>query len=291
MSSSNPDPEAGYRTPPRKPNTLSLNASTADLSSFIQSLRDFDPKRIVQKHIDLPGKKMHDKVAFTLDNVFTPDECKALVNATESVGYGVALVNVGLGRQKLMSDIRNNTRCMIDHKEVADIIFQRIRPFLPSRFGKSSVVSLNERLRFLKYTKGQLFAPHFDGSYMRPEPTPPHSLCERSYVTVQLYLNDGEGKDFEGGSTAFLNPRCDDGSLTHCHPRTGRVLVFEHHLYHQGSEVKSGTKYCLRTDVMYQPDDGSDGVSSSEQQQQEEEIAASVIGLAINKEDDTKQGM
>jgi hypothetical protein len=35
------------------------------------------------------------------------------------------------------------------------------------------------------------------------------------------------------------------------HPPIGSVLIFEHHLLHQGSALISGRKYCLRTDVMY----------------------------------------
>lgn len=31
------------------------------------------------------------------------------------------------------------------------------------------------------------------------------------------------------------------------------VLIFEHHLLHEGSELKQGRKYTIRTDVMYRP--------------------------------------
>jgi hypothetical protein len=40
----------------------------------------------------------------------------------------------------------------------------------------------NLRLRFLKYNPGEYFAPHMDGMYMREN-------GERSFVTIQLYLN------------------------------------------------------------------------------------------------------
>jgi hypothetical protein len=35
--------------------------------------------------------------------------------------------------------------------------------------------------------------------------------------------------------------------------RTGMALVFEHALTHEGAEVTGGTKYVLRSDVMYGP--------------------------------------
>jgi hypothetical protein len=31
------------------------------------------------------------------------------------------------------------------------------------------------------------------------------------------------------------------------------VLVFEHELLHEGSQLKKGRKYTVRTDVMYRP--------------------------------------
>ena len=34
-------------------------------------------------------------------------------------------------------------------------------------------------------------------------------------------------------------------------PRAGRVLVFQHNILHEGSTLISGTKYAMRTDVMY----------------------------------------
>ena len=33
----------------------------------------------------------------------------------------------------------------------------------------------------------------------------------------------------------------------------GMVLVFDHGIMHEGSELKKGRKYCVRTDVMYAP--------------------------------------
>jgi predicted 2-oxoglutarate/Fe(II)-dependent dioxygenase YbiX len=96
------------------------------------------------------------------------------------------------------------------------------------------------RLRFLKYSSGQEFKPHFDGSYVRDN-------GERSYWTLMLYLNEG----CEGGSTAFLSTHTDE--KVEVTPRVGRVLIFQHDLYHSGEPVVSGWKYAMRTDVMFSP--------------------------------------
>lgn len=100
------------------------------------------------------------------------------------------------------------------------------------------MVSLNERLRFLRYDPGERFEPHHDGMYVRPDG------IERSYITVQLYLNGG----FEGGSTTFLGSLEDRLEVV---PMPGRVLVFEHRILHEGSALVKGRKYAVRTDVMY----------------------------------------
>src|SRR3989338_4829615 len=40
------------------------------------------------------------KFAFILDHVFSSEECQALIEATENLGYGIALLNVGVGVQQ-----------------------------------------------------------------------------------------------------------------------------------------------------------------------------------------------
>lgn len=98
---------------------------------------------------------------------------------------------------------------------------------------------LNERLRFLRYDPGEKFEPHHDGTYTRDDGS------ESSFITVQLYLNEG----FSGGSTTFLSN--DEYQRLECVPKIGRVLIFEHRLLHEGSALKKGRKYAVRTDVMY----------------------------------------
>ena len=145
-----------------------------------------------------------------------------------------------------MTDIRNNDRCIWDSQEEVDKIWNRIKNFIPKVWNGREVLGLNERLRFLRYEKGQYFAPHFDGTYMRDN-------GERSYITFQAYLNDG----FEGGCTTFLKTTDLSGGYKEedikyeVVPRKGSVLIFQHDMLHEGSELLSGRKYSVRTDVMY----------------------------------------
>ena len=57
-----------------------------------------------------------------------------------------------------------------------------------------------------------------------------------------VYLND----DFAGGETAF--PPIDRVIS----PRRGRAVFFQHAVEHAGEMVTRGTKYVLRSDVLYQ---------------------------------------
>lgn len=134
---------------------------------------------------------------------------------------------------------------------------------------------LNERLRFLKYVGGEYFRPHWDASYRTPQGD------EASLYTIHLYLNgDGEaGQDLEevlkhqrmeedgkedflhedgpqgkllGGATSFIPSWSKEDQAVRVWPKTGRVLVFQHNnLLHGGDSVYRGTKYTVRTDVMY----------------------------------------
>ena len=180
------------------------------------------------------------KLAFVLDNVLTDDECKALIEQTEEKGYEEALLNVGNGRQVLDTTYRKSKRCIVDSEEQAAWLWEKIKDFIPDTWNSYPVVGLNERLRFLKYDGGEYFKAHMDGTYARPDGS------ERSYLTIQLYLNEG----FTGGNTTFLSNHSDkeDKGVV---PKPGRILVFQHDILHEGSVLVRGTKYTMRTDIMY----------------------------------------
>lgn len=179
--------------------------------------------------------------ASVFENVLSASECESWIKSTESAGYGVALVNVGGGRQEQIKDYRNSSRCIIDSKEIAAQLWERIKHLLPSQIKAWEPVELNERLRFLKYDPGDFFATHCDGCYRRPSDHP--NSGDTSYYTLMLYLNEG----FDGGSTRFNSLSTEYFDVI---PKVGSVLVFEHNMVHSGEVLINGTKYAMRTDVM-----------------------------------------
>ena len=205
-------------------------------------MQEFDASRITLTPVDLPRPVDAKKVAFVLDNVFTPKECEDWISLTERTGYEMALVSTNMG-DVLDRSYRHSMRCMIDDQEMADVVFNRIKDFLPQSFGNWKLKRLNERLRFLRYENGDFFAPHQDGCFVTSDRT------QRSYVTIQLYLSEGA----EGGETTFLfNPSKRTEKDVAVIPKVGRVLVFRHDIWHEGSLVTGGRKYTVRTDVMYE---------------------------------------
>lgn len=93
-----------------------------------------------------------------------------------------------------------------------------------------------EHLQFLKYNKGGYFKEHYD-----PEVNYKSDTNDRIY-TIIIYLNDG----FEGGETYFKNidvlikPKKGKAVIFKSLDNNGNILTKS---LHQGSEVKSGTKY------------------------------------------------
>lgn len=168
-------------------------------------------------------------------NLFTAEKCREWIELCEAQGFDEAPINVGLGKTQIRKDIRNNTRVIIDDEILAFEIWQAVREHLPKVLNGRVALGLNERFRFYRYEPGQKFAFHMDGYFRREN-------GEQSMLTFMIYLNE----DFEGGETTFMN-----GDGTIIKPETGMILVFNHTLFHEGSEVTSGKKYVLRSDVMF----------------------------------------
>jgi len=165
---------------------------------------------------------------------FAPDdETAALIARIEELGPDAAPITTTRGAV-MRPDVRNNARVMFDDVELAARLFDRLVPFVPATLAGRRPVGLNERFRGYRYTPGQRFAPHYDGAFVR-------NAQEESLLTVLVYLDDG----CAGGETNFL-----DFDVT-VRPAKGAVVWFQHMLLHEGAEVRSGTKYVLRSDVMY----------------------------------------
>jgi len=168
---------------------------------------------------------------FTIDGFLNAEECRSHVRATEAKGYEAATINTRKGALA-DPDLRNNSRLIADDVELAASLWQRLRPNVPGFISGRQAIGLNERFRFYRYEPSERFSGHSDAPYRREN-------GEKSLLTFMVYLND----DFSGGETAFQNATIK--------PETGLALLFRHELFHEGRPVLSGTKYVLRSDVMF----------------------------------------
>jgi hypothetical protein len=127
---------------------------------------------------------------------------------------------------------------------------------------------INPRLRLLRYDAidDDDFLPHYDATTTTTITNPQLGTpCfYESKLTILCHLN----ADFVGGETLFLDSLQPSTYLTIA-PLTGQVVIFNHELYHassrlrvdetvevqrpllQGKVIAGGTKFVLRSDVMF----------------------------------------
>lgn len=139
-------------------------------------------------HTDLP--QYNGFYATIIDNALSKEECIALVRAAEAQTDGKweqAMINVGYGEQKLITDARDCGRIIWDDKGVVEKIWARVKGCVPEiEYIKNAplvtgrrpaakgetwkMTRLNERMRFLRYGEGQYFRRK---PYLLLHPPPP----------------------------------------------------------------------------------------------------------------------
>eukprot|EP00931_Biecheleriopsis_adriatica_P079240 TRINITY_DN52643_c0_g1_i1.p1 TRINITY_DN52643_c0_g1~~TRINITY_DN52643_c0_g1_i1.p1 ORF type:complete len:342 (-),score=71.31 TRINITY_DN52643_c0_g1_i1:55-1080(-) len=204
---------------------------------------------------------------FVLHDVLSPRECDDMVRFAETCGY-TEDAPVSLGRH-----IRQNENCVwLADDALTNGIFERCKDLFPKEVEGGEVCGLNARWRLYKYNPSDIFRPHTDGSWPGSGlDAAGHLVRDRygdrwSQLTIVIYLND----EFEGGPTRFFYPveggRRDEHRVAEARaPRGGAVCFFhgEHPLspLHEGGLVTKGTKYIIRSDVLYKlaPSSGQDG--------------------------------
>ncbi len=179
---------------------------------------------------------------FLLRGVFSRGECARIIQEAEGAGFQAT-------GGDYPPSYRDNDRLVRDDAALAEAFFTRIRAFLPERIVDAAgeawrLHGLNPRFRFCRYRGGQRFCIHRDGAYAP-------RLEVRSHLTCMLYLNDGG--EFSGGGTRYYAQRFEGSEvLGAVRPEAGTLIVFDHALWHDGEAVSSGTKYVMRTDVLYE---------------------------------------
>ncbi len=213
---------------------------------------------IRKRVVDVPG-------AFQLLNVLTATECQRLITLSEALGYQKDAA-ISLPRE-----IRHNHNTVWVTDELTDsLIWQRVEPILNQNLnisnGKKSL-GLNARFRFYRYEVDDFFKFHSDGAWPGSRVID-GKLVGNAYpdrfslMSFLIFLND----DYSGGATRF-RVNADDTSTpakyynkvleVDVHTPAGAVLCFPHgthplHCIHSGETIMEGSKYIIRTDVLFE---------------------------------------
>jgi hypothetical protein len=180
-----------------------------------------------------------------LHGFLSAGECRTLIDAAEAQGFRAAASDYP-------PSYRDNDRLVADDPARANWLFERLCRFMAMRDESAPIrrqeewrlSGVNERIRLCRYRAGTRFGIHQDGVHHR-------GANVRSRLTFMVYLNSGE---FDGGDTVFYRggPLVDEASGLRFQPRTGSLIMFDHGLWHAGAVVDSGTKYILRSDLLYE---------------------------------------
>ncbi|ORY57803.1 uncharacterized protein BCR38DRAFT_413713 [Pseudomassariella vexata] len=202
-----------------------------------------------------------------MKGVLTPEECKSIIASTETVGY---LPDSPLRDDGSESSILAHNVYWVVDEAFHDVLWDRVRHFIPSHLEGRKARSINRRFRVYRYIPGAEYRVHFDGAWPPSGIHPtmgkylydasPADAKQSSLLTFLVYLND----DFEGGETTFFTPSVREGVMN-AHPVKpvmGSIALFSHGetkaLLHEGTGVRKGAKYIIRTDVEYDVEAGRD---------------------------------
>ncbi len=172
---------------------------------------------------------------WTVDDVLTAAECQALIDRMEQSPDAQTAPILGADlRPEVNLAVRSNTRIMWSDPAFAALLFERVQNEVPQTFQGWPVVGANDWLRCYRYTQGQRHGLHWDTTIVLDGGV-------ESKLTFMVYLND----NFEGGQTLF--PELQGVAI----PKTGRALFFQHKILHESERVERGTKYALRSEIMF----------------------------------------
>lgn len=167
------------------------------------------------------------KVVIEIDDFITSNECDELLTSR--------VLHFEKADSHYPENYRNNDRYVEDNHPLANYLFSKLKEIKPL----SDLICLNERIRFCQYQTGQQFSKHQDGIYYS-------NNLHASKYTFLLYLNE----KFKGGFTTFYTSKSKTTPTKKIIPKKGKLVLFDHSIWHKGCVVTEGKKYILRSDII-----------------------------------------
>jgi hypothetical protein len=193
-------------------------------------------------------EEIHPGCIWVVHDFLKPAECKAWIDHVEGTQE---LEQCGHPASKYVAH-RECYRWQRNDTKIANLLYERMKQTgvlaelektvdFPSQ--SYVPVACNHNIRFYKYTTGMSFGKHIDGSHRVDG-------VGDTEVTVLVYLSE-----CKGGATRFYPSSSSKKSKSLAfEPKVGSLLLHIHGdrcLEHEADPVESGTKYILRTDVVY----------------------------------------
>ena len=177
-----------------------------------------------------------------VDDVLSPRECAAIVDAIESRNAFAPSTSRG---PKFGEAWRQNGRFAKESLEFARALWRTTLERCggnPFDFDIDDAFGFNPNIRVYRYrgVEGDHFGPHVDERV--------RASGGLSKFTALFYLSEPT----EGGRTIFYDERGEERCAIE--PVVGRALFFRHGAdlpEHEGEEVRGGVKYVLRSDVLF----------------------------------------
>lgn len=186
-----------------------------------------------------------------IDDFFSSSECETCLQIAQNNGFSLA-------NPDYPTSYRNNQRSVLDSTQIANQILTKLKAIIltnenilfPHNMPTNRIDSINEKIRFCCYHTGEEFVLHQDGVYHKDGQT-------QSGMSCLIYLNDDT--DYIGGETIFFASGPEtivegDGTppvIARVRGMKGTLLLFDHNLWHSGARVESGTKFVLRSDLLF----------------------------------------
>eukprot|EP00750_Incisomonas_marina_P028762 INCI69.1.p1 GENE.INCI69.1~~INCI69.1.p1 ORF type:complete len:261 (+),score=33.42 INCI69.1:242-1024(+) len=225
----------------------------------------------------MQARKLCGDKIIAVPHLLTEEECQRLIQCGEESGFKKSPLSGGGHGRTGAEDPVTSSYCVMDDENMATLLWKRCRQFVPMTVDQLTTnpyfaagqgwvpQGVFPRLRLYKYDAGDAFPEHIDYKVKQTTVLEDGSrVTKQSVYTLLVYLNN----DFTGGRTGYWP----DHKGIHCRflrehekqhasikkhqvsikPQTGLAVLQDQNVLHEGLPVKQGTKYILRTDIVFQ---------------------------------------
>jgi len=193
-------------------------------------------------------RETYPAAVMTVQGALSDAEAAAVCAWAEAIGLDPTLASSG--RPAKGEAYRDAHRALVADPAFAAALWNsglgaRVLEATPILGNGRRAVAFSDQIRLYRYGPGERFGRHYDGHGA-------DSTFRQTEYTVLFYLSK-----CEGGETCFYLNHDDPEPAAVVAPAPGLCLLHRHGdecLQHEARAVSSGTKYVLRTDVVYSRD-------------------------------------